>query len=558
MVDHQLGQEMGDALLVEVARRIERVFRRRERAVSLGLSDRRAASLARFAGDQFALVTASGDGQGPVDRLADQIAEALRRHPVLEAGGVAITASIGVALAPPGAVSVDRLVRNVEVALRRAKVDEPGGYRVITDDPDGPDGADAGDIAGEQERALRRALDRGELRLDYQPKIALDSDRVIGVEALLRWDDPVRGTVPPLDFIPLAEESGLILPIGAWVIEEACRQAHHWLMAFPARPPLTVSVNVSVRQFGPELVAIVADALAASAIPAEMLFIEVTESILMADIDGALCTLSALADLGVLVSLDDFGTGYSSLSYLKLFRLHELKIDKSFIDGLGNDPHDTAIVAAVISIAHALGLDVVAEGVEKVAQLERLRTLGCDQGQGYYFARPAGAATIDDLLRSEMVEMPLTDPGLVEVSGYRPHRLLVIDDNEEIRRLAGIIMAAQGFDVHQAVDGESGLATAQLIAPDCILLDLVMPGIGGIEVCAALRSDPRTANCTILMLTATDDAAEKVRAFSCGADDYIVKPFSPRDLVSRVNAALRRRRPQGADVDAGLSFSTAG
>ena len=169
-----------------------------------------------------------------------------------------------------------------------------------------------------------------------------------------------------------------------------------------------------------------------------------------ADIDEAFVTLSALADLGVLVSLDDFGTGYSSLSYLKRFRLHELKIDKSFIDGLGNDPHDTAIVAAVISIAHALGLDVVAEGVETLAQLERLRTLGCDQGQGFYFARPAGAAAIDDLLRSEMVEMSLMDatglsPGLVEVSGYRPHRLLVIDDDEEIRRLAGIIMAAAGL-----------------------------------------------------------------------------------------------------------------
>jgi CheY-like chemotaxis protein len=219
-------------------------------------------------------------------------------------------------------------------------------------------------------------------------------------------------------------------------------------------------------------------------------------------------------------------------------------------------------VAAVISIAHALGLDVVAEGVEKVAQLERLRTLGCDQGQGFYFARPGGAVAIDDLLRSEMVDMSLTgdaefSPGLVVVSDYRPHRLLVIDDNQEIRRLAGIVMAAQGFEVHQAVDGESGLGTAQLIVPDCILLDLVMPGIGGIEVCAALRSDPRTADCTILMLTATDDAAEKVRAFSSGADDYIVKPFSPRDLVSRVNAALRRRRAHGADVDSGLSFSTA-
>ena len=400
---------------------------------------------------------------------------------------------------------------------------------------------------------MRRALAEGEFRLLYQPKIALDSDRMVGVEALLRWDDPVRGMISPLEFIPQAEQSGLIVPIGAWVIEQACAQARRWLDAFPDRPPLCVSVNVSVRQFGFELTALVASVLASSRIPPESLCIEVTESILMADTEAALGVLRSLGELGVRISIDDFGTGFSSLAYLKQFPIHELKIDKSFVDGLGDDPHATAIVSAVISMAHALDLDVVAEGVETADQLARLRTLGCNEAQGYFFARPGEPGDIDDMV---LVEAGGSATGSKRPSGHEavasPHsanRILVIDDSDDVRQLALMSLSAHGFEVHEASGGITGLATARAVVPDCVVLDVMMPDMSGFEVCAALRADPNTSGCTILMLSANDDAADKMQAFSCGADDYIIKPFSPRDLTSRVHAAMGRRRSAGVSSD---------
>src|SRR5687768_11393280 len=213
----------------------------------------------------------------------------------------------------------------------------------------------AGDVK-EAERALREAFDRGELRLRYQPKVELLSDRIVGAEALLYWQHPERGMVPPLEFIALAEETGLIAPIGAWVIAEACREAAQWRRALPDVPPLSVSVNVSARQFGPGLANVVDQALSASSIAPTALCLEVTESVLMDDTEQSAAVLEAIAAIGVAMSIDDFGTGYSSLSYLKRFPLSELKIDKSFVDGLGKNNEDTAIVAAIVAMAHALDL----------------------------------------------------------------------------------------------------------------------------------------------------------------------------------------------------------
>lgn len=412
----------------------------------------------------------------------------------------------------------------------------------------GPEATPGRGEQSQAERALRRALDENQFRLHYQPKVSIESDLITGAEALLRWEDPERGLVPPLEFIPLAEETGLIVPIGTWVIQEACRQVAQWHMRLPRQPPLVVSVNVSGRQFVPELIEVVTSALASAGIDAGQLCLEVTESILSSDNDGAVAALNDLAALGLKLSIDDFGTGYSSLSALKRFPLSELKIDKSFVDGLGHDANDTAIVSATVSMAHALELSVVAEGVETAEQFERLRVLGCQEVQGYLVSRPRPAEGFAQLLdeeatvgwRSALGEMP-TQPR----ERYRPDRVLVVDDSFEVRQLALMTLAAAGFEVHEASDGAQALEAVQDLSPDCVILDVSMPGISGMEVCRALRSDPSTAGCTIVMLTSNAKAADKVEAFSYGADDYMVKPFSPRDLVSRLRAAMRRRSDAG-------------
>ncbi|MFT5223650.1 MAG: EAL domain-containing protein (putative c-di-GMP-specific phosphodiesterase class I), partial [Glaciecola sp.] len=396
-------------------------------------------------------------------------------------------------------------------------------------------------------RELQRGFEAGELVLHYQPKVDIFSGRLLGVEALLRWQHPERGLVPPLEFIDLAEETGLIVPIGTWVIQEACRQAARWRTSFPERPALRVSVNVSVLQIAPTLVDVVTAALELSAIDPGTLCLEITESVLSYESASAMSQLERLATLGVELSIDDFGTGLSSLSRLKDFPLAELKIDKAFVDGIGQTTRDTAIVASIVALAHALALRVVAEGVETAEQVQRLRTLGCEQAQGYFFARPGPPEAIDDLLGVDgtpsWVGFADLEPSAgPNVATYRPERVLVVDDTADVRELAIMALVAVGFEVHEAADGASALAAAKSLVPDCVVLDLVMPGMDGLQVCRALRADPITADCTIVLLTAVNEAADKSEAFAAGADDYIVKPFSPRDLAGRVAAALRHHR----------------
>jgi EAL domain-containing protein (putative c-di-GMP-specific phosphodiesterase class I)/CheY-like chemotaxis protein len=414
-----------------------------------------------------------------------------------------------------------------------------GGSRGVCRAADAPDSE-----LGVEGRALQQALELDELRLHYQPKVSLDSDLIVGVEALLRWERPGRGMVSPLEFIPLAEETGLIVAIGSWVVEEACLEAARWRRSFPDRA-LVVSVNLSARQFRPGLVDVVARALEVSGTEPRHLCLEVTESLLMHDREGSAVILQQLAGLGVSLSIDDFGTGYSSFAYLKWFALNELKIDKSFIDGLGQNDDDTAIVASIVAMAHALGLSVVAEGVETADQLQRLRTLGCQEAQGFHFARPGPPREIDVMLRAETApswrshHRSPTEGGTPET--YRPDRILVVDDDSDVRQLVRMSLTAVGFEVHEAADGVEAMLTAQLVQPDCVLVDLLMPGVSGLELCRLLRAEPTTADCTILLLTSNDDAANKVEAFSVGADDYVIKPFSPSSLVNRVQGAMRRR-----------------
>ena len=535
-VNDQLGHEAGDLVLVEVARRLGTVFRPWDTVVRL------AGTVARLAGDRFVVFCDSVRDPAVAANLCRRVAGLLESPFALDAGEVLLTAGIGVSLAPPGETDVTTLIVQAETAVRLAKQQGRGAHVVFA-----PDMLAADRERDEMERALRQALAGDEFRLHYQPKVALDTDRIVGAEALLRWQHPQWGMVAPLDFIALAEETGLIVPIGAWVIEEACREGSRWRRSFPDGPVLQVSVNVSARQFGPGLLDVVTGALSASGAEPQALCLEVTETLLMDDVEGSVAILRELAGLGVALSIDDFGTGYSSLAHLKRFPLHELKIDKSFIEGLGRDANDSAIVAAVIALAHALELSVVAEGVETAEQLQRLRTLGCEQAQGYYFARPGPPAAIDVLLHQGA---GLRSRGLGGTTADdtsqagRPERILVVDDDHEVRQLALMSLTAVGFEVHEADDGQSALTTAKLVGPGCVLLDLVLPDMSGLDLCRVLRAEPATASSTILMLTSSDGAGDKVEAFSSGADDYITKPFSPRELASRVNGAMRRRRDE--------------
>jgi diguanylate cyclase (GGDEF)-like protein len=370
VVNDSFGHTVGDGVLLSISERLRAAVRPHD-------------TVGRLAGDEFVIICEDTTDREAVD-VAERVADAVAQPIVLGGRETVITASIGIAHAEPGTRGEDML-RDSDVAMYRAK--ERGRSRIELFDADMRHRMVD---RLEMERSLRAAIGGGELRLDYQPIVAFDGWEVIAAEALVRWDHPERGLVEPAEFIPLAEESGLILPLGRWVLGEACRQLAAWRAA--GRTKLRVTVNLSARQFAdPELIAVVSEALARAQLPPDALWLEITESVLMEEVTATADTLLALKRLGVHLAVDDFGTGYSSLSYLKRFPVDMLKIDRSFIDGLGTDPEDGAIVLAIVSLAQALRLGVVAEGVEYFHQLEVLHRLGCDAVQGYLLAHPGPA-----------------------------------------------------------------------------------------------------------------------------------------------------------------------
>jgi diguanylate cyclase (GGDEF)-like protein len=371
-VNDTWGHSLGDELLVAVGRRLGSV---------LGDGE----TLARVGGDEFVVLrtTAAPDD---LPAVAERVRAALSEPFQLSSGEVVVGASIGVThsgLAGPGAAPED-LVRDADVAMYQAKGEgrnrwllfEPAMRQVVAQ-------------RLETERALRVALEHGELVVHYQPVIRLADEVAVGFEALVRWERPGHGLVPPGAFIPTIEDTDLILPVGALVLRMAARQLAEWRAASPSARHLKVSVNVAARQLrDPAFVDLVRCVLLETGLPGGALTLEITESALVEDSDTILERLGALRALGAHLSVDDFGTGYSSLRYLKKFPVNQVKIDRAFVDGLGDDPDDEAIVAAVLAMAHALGLEVVAEGVETEVQRDHLRALGCDSAQGYLYARP--------------------------------------------------------------------------------------------------------------------------------------------------------------------------
>ena len=387
VVNDSLGHSAGDALLVEAAARIAACVRPND-------------LVARLGGDEFTVVLTGVETSEAAREVGERVLTAFQAPFVVYGHEVFVTPSIGVACANGSAAD---LLRRADVALYQAKAAGRACVVMFDEQMD--------ERARERlslETDLHRAIERGELRLFYQPEVALMSGAVVGVEALVRWQHPERGLIPPNEFIPLSEETGLILPLGRWVLGEACRQGAAWLAEQPDRP-LTVAVNLSARQLmEPDLAEQVAAALEASGFPAASLELELTESMVMGDVDGALRTLQALKLLGVRLAMDDFGTGYSSLSYLARLPVDTLKIDQSFVRRLHSDSGTAAIVEATVGLAHALGMSITAEGIETPEDLARLRALRCERGQGYYFCRPAPAEALRALLfeDAQLLERP--------------------------------------------------------------------------------------------------------------------------------------------------------
>ncbi|MGN6358962.1 MAG: sensor domain-containing protein [Thermomicrobiales bacterium] len=392
IINDSLGHAAGDQLLVQVARRLQQCVRGED-------------TLARFGGDEFTLLREELADSGEAVRVAERLAAALSAPFTIAGQEVFVTASIGVALNALHHTGADDLLRDADSAMYRAKSGGRARYELFD-----PSMSAAAHARLALETDLRRAIGPGackEFVLHYQPIVDLASGQIAAIEALVRWQHPTRGLVSPAAFIPLVEETGLILPLGRWVLQCACQQARAWQLATAGSQPCTVNVNLSARQFlQGDIVADVAAALVATGLPASCLTLEITESVLMAEAELNQTKLQALTALGVRLAIDDFGTGYSSLAYLKRLPVETLKIDQTFVAGLGSNAKDTAIVAAVVTLARALGLTVVAEGVTTVAQSDQLWTLGCTLGQGAHFAMPLPAENLTTCLAAAHCAVP--------------------------------------------------------------------------------------------------------------------------------------------------------
>jgi len=379
-INDGLGHDVGDLLLKALGRRLQEGLRASDTA-------------ARFGGDEFMVLCEDVADEQHVISIAERLQAAVAEPFRIAGHDLAVSSSMGIVVSTGHEESADSLIRNADAAMYRAKR-QGVSYEMFDDGMRSRVRARA-----RTESDLHRAIEEREFRLLYQPQVDLRSGRVVGLEALLRWDHPERGVVEPAEFLWLAEETGMITKIGEWALRQSCLHARAWVARNGS--PLRVSVNLSARQHrDPDLVDLVERILTETRTDPATLCLEITENVLVNDADAAAQTLHALKGLGVRLSIDEFGTGHSSLGSLKRFPLDMLKVDRSFVSGLGTDTEDAAIVTAIINLAHSLGLQTVADGVETKEQVDELRALGCDVGQGFYFARPRPSDAIAELLGS--------------------------------------------------------------------------------------------------------------------------------------------------------------
>ena len=513
LINDTFGPPAGDEVLVEVARR-------------LGLQVREGDTVGRRGGNEFGFVMANLGHERDALALAQRMLEAIAVPFVIGGQQMVVTASIGIAVAPKDGASSENLLKCADVALLRAKQSGRNTFRFYSPQMD----ADAARRLA-LENGLREALNRQELSVHYQPQISLESGQMLGMEALLRWHSPQFGHISPVEFIPIAEETGLIIPIGEWVLRTACRQTKAWLDL--GLMPLRVAVNLSTRQFRQaNLLASIADALADSGLPAAALELEITESAFVDDLEEAVLICRRLKGLGVKLSLDDFGTGYSSLAYVSRFPFDKIKIDQGFVADITENPVNAAIATAAIVMARSLNLSVLAEGVETEAQASFLRGRRCDAMQGFLFSRPLPADEFAPLLLGNK-RLPIADRPREAVQ-----TILLVDDEPNILSSLSRLLRREGYSIQTAVSPAEAFELLAKHPTQVVVSDQRMPEMSGTDFLARVRQlYPNTVR---LVLTGYTDLESVTDAINRGAIyKFLTKPWDDDQLREQIREAFR-------------------
>jgi diguanylate cyclase (GGDEF)-like protein/PAS domain S-box-containing protein len=514
-VNDTLGHAAGDRLLQQVAQRLEQSVRADD-------------TVGRLGGDEFALILANIDAPSDAGVVAQKLMQSFREPFSVEGQELFVTASAGVTLFPLDSQEPDGLIKNADAAMYRAKELGRNAFQYFT--------AELNLQATERmtvENHLRRALERREFSLHYQPKVDLASGEISGLEALLRWSHPELGQVSPARFIPILEENGQIVQVGERVLEEVCSQIRRWA-SDPTLPEVPVAVNLSGRQLQQkDIGAALTRIVAASGVDPRLIELEITESVLMRDPAKISGMLRALRESGMRVSVDDFGTGYSSLNYLKSFPLDALKIDRSFVKDIVTEPDDAMITRAVISMAHSLRLKVVAEGVESAAQMSLLAAAGCDEMQGFHFSRPLPAEQCEALMRQRRrLSIARGDEG--------DPALLVVDDDAPMRNMVETVMRREGLRVLGAQDAQAALEMLATNKVSVVLSDQHMPGMSGVELLSRVRG--LYPDVVRLMMSGQMDLETVTQAVNQGAVyKVLAKSLSNEQLRAGIKEAFAHK-----------------
>jgi diguanylate cyclase (GGDEF)-like protein/PAS domain S-box-containing protein len=513
-INDTLGHPIGDELLRQFSSRLVDCLRVRD-------------TIGRFGGDEFAAILMLPEGPSTALVVIEKIRETLRRPFDLEGHEVTATASIGVTVYPDDGNDADTLIKYADTAMYRAKEAGRDAYRFFTAE------MNAQSLARlDLENALRRAIDNEEFVLYFQPKVHIGSGRISGAEALIRWKRPGHGMVSPALFIPILEETGLIVRVGTWVLNEACRKISEWGKSKTG--PVHLSVNVSgIQFFVGGLEEEVLKAIKVHDIAPELLELELTESSLMSNAEDTITVLRNLKALGIQISIDDFGTGYSSLAYLKRFPIDKLKIDIAFVREVTSNPDDAAIVLAIINMAHSLKLQVIAEGVEKDAQLAYLRRHGCDEMQGYYFSRPVAEDEFEMMLRDgKFLNAPADETLMTQQT------LLIVDDDAFMLDVLSDFLAQDGYRILTAQTAAEGFDLLARHKVQVILCDQCMPLMSGTEFMERVKNlCPDTFR---IMLSAYADLTPIMAAINHGAiDRFYTKPWKGAVLRENIREGFR-------------------
>ncbi|MDO9101236.1 MAG: EAL domain-containing protein, partial [Candidatus Nitrotoga sp.] len=510
-----LGHSIGDGLLQETARRLTALYA--------------TGTVGCLGMDEFCIILPEIGRSEEAAMVARKAIDSCAGPYLIDGNDLFVWASVGITLFPDDDDDSASLIHNAHTAMYRAKNEGRNTYQFFTMEMN----RNAQDKM-RLETDLRHALNNGEFLLYYQPKVSCTTGKITGFEALLRWQHPVRGLVGPDEFIPLLEETGLIVPVGEWVLTTACAQLRCWHDEGLGTP--SMAVNVSERQIHvADLCETVRQALAASGLAPIYLELELTESQLMKDIDGVIGVLERIKEIGVKITVDDFGTGYSSLAYLKRFPIDSLKVDRAFVQDIIADPDDVSITRAIITLAHNLKLKVVAEGVETEGQLGLLIANHCDEIQGYYFSRPLLAEVATALLR----EGRTLDSRMM--ASLRPSRtLLLVDDEANILSALKRLLRRDGYDILTAMSAEQGLELLARQQVDVIISDQRMPGMSGVEFLRRVKTlHPETVR---LVLSGYTDLQAVTDAINEGAIyKFLTKPWDDGILRANIEEAFRNK-----------------